>query len=103
MSQEGIISPEGSCKTFDAAADGFARGEAINAIYVKPLNRALRDGNPIRAVIRGTNTNSDGRSASLMSPNVKAHELLMKKVYEDAKLEPCKTAFVEVSQTIALQ
>jgi acyl transferase domain-containing protein len=96
MTADGILSPEGSCKTFDASADGFARAEAITAIYIKPLEDAIRDGNPIRSVIRATGTNSDGKSASLMSPNGKAHEKLMRSIYAHAKLDPRDTAFVEV-------
>lgn len=96
MTQEGILSPEGSCKTFDAAADGFARGEAITAIYIKRLDHAIRDKNPIRAVVRNTATNSDGKSVGLMTPNGKSHEALMRKVYRDAGLDPRHTVFVEV-------
>jgi acyl transferase domain-containing protein len=99
MSADGLLSPEGSCKTFDATADGFARAEAVTAVYIKPLRDAIRDGNPIRAVIRGTATNSDGNSASLMSPNGEAHEELMRKVYAHAGLNPKDTAFVECHGT----
>ena len=59
---EGVLSPDASCKTFDAGANGFARAEGITAIYVKRLEDAIHDGNPIRAVIRGTGTNNDGRT-----------------------------------------
>lgn len=97
LTAEGILSPTGSCKTFDAEADGFARAEAISAIYIKPLEVALRDGNPIRAVICGTGTNSNGRSASMLSPNGRAHEELMRHVYASAGLDPRSTAFVEAS------
>lgn len=93
---EGILSPEGSCKTFDAAADGFARAEGITAIYVKRLDDALRDGNPIRAVIRGSGSNTDGRSMGIMNPNGEAHEALMRQIYDRSGLEPRETAFVEV-------
>ena len=96
MTQEGILSPEASCKTFDEKADGFARAEAITAVYIKRLDDAIRDGNPIRSIIRGTGINSDGKSQSLMSPNGKSHEALMRKVYLDAGLDPQDTAFVEV-------
>lgn len=96
MTQEGILSPEGSCKTFDASADGFARGEAISAVFIKKLDQALRDKNPVRAIIRNTATNSDGKSAGLMTPNGKSHEALMRKVYLEAGLDPRETAFVEV-------
>ena len=96
MTQEGILSPEGSCKPFDAAADGFVRAEAINAIYVKKLGDALKDGNPIRAIIRNTGTNSDGRSQGLMTPSSEAHEALMRKVYSESGLSPSETGFIEV-------
>jgi acyl transferase domain-containing protein len=93
---EGVLSPDASCKTFDAAANGFARAEGITAVYIKRLDDALRDGNPIRAVIRNTGSNNDGRSQGLTSPNGEAHEALMRQVYHQAHLDPSKTAFVEV-------
>jgi acyl transferase domain-containing protein len=96
FTSEGILSPEGSCKTFDASADGFARAESITAVFVKPLHAALRDGNAVRAVIRATGTNSDGKSRGLLNPNGKAQEALMRKVYTDSGLDPADTAFVEV-------
>ena len=52
MSVLGPISPEDSSKSFDAYADGYAQGEAVSALYVKRLDEAIKDGNPIRAVIR---------------------------------------------------
>ncbi|OCL02964.1 putative polyketide synthase [Glonium stellatum] len=99
MTLEGVLSPNGSCKSFDSAADGFARGEAIVSVYVKRLDDAIRDENPIRAIIRNTGTNSDGRSQGLMAPNGKAHEALMRKVYRDAGLDPGHTGFVECHGT----
>lgn len=92
-----ILAPDASCKTFDAAADGYARAEAITAIYIKPLSDAIRDGNPIRAIVRATAVNCDGRSVSLVTPNGAAHEALMRKAYRDVGLDPKDTAFVEVS------
>ena len=97
MSQEGILSAEGSCKTFDAAADGFARAEAINAIYIKKLSHAVRDANAVRAIIRNTGTNSDGRSHGLMTPRSEAHEDLIRKTYAESGLAPSETGYVEVS------
>lgn len=96
MTQAGILSPEGSCKTFDASADGYGRAEGINAVYIKKLSDAIRDGNPIRAVIRNTGVNSDGKSASSMAPNGESQEALMRKVYEDSGLDPFDTTYVEV-------
>lgn len=100
FTSEGILSPDGSCKTFDAKADGFARAEGVSAIYIKPLEAALREGNPIRAVIKGTGTNCDGRSGGLLRPNADAQEALMRKVYCDNGLDPGETAFVEVSMNL---
>jgi acyl transferase domain-containing protein len=95
----GVLSPDGSCNTFDATANGFVRAEAINAVYVKPLAAALRDGNPIRAVIRATGTNSDGKSNGLLQPNGQAQEMLIRKVYGECGLDPNDTAFVECHGT----
>ncbi|KAI0469623.1 hypothetical protein F4859DRAFT_523012 [Xylaria cf. heliscus] len=99
MTQEGIMSPEGSCKTFDARADGYGRGEAVNAIYIKPLSDAIRDGNPIRAIIRNTGVNQDGQSTGLFATSVVAQEALMRKAYADAGLDPTETAMVECHGT----
>jgi acyl transferase domain-containing protein len=91
-----VLSSEGSCKTFDSAADGYARAEGVTAVYAKRLEDALRDGNPIRAVIKGTATNCDGRSQSLFTPDETAQVALIRKAYEDAGLDPQETAFIEV-------
>lgn len=94
---EGILSPDGSCKSFDSSADGFARAEAITAVYLKPLSAAIRDGNAVRAVIRATGSNSDGKGGQgMMAPSGEAQEALMRKVYGAAGLDPAGTAFVEV-------
>lgn len=78
MTDQGILSPEGRCKTFDASADGYGRGEAVNAVFLKRLDDAIRDGNPVRAVIRATGTNCDGKSQSLAAPSLEAHESLIR-------------------------
>ena len=53
----GVLSPTGTCHTFDAGADGYGRGESVGALYVKKLSKAIRDGDTIRSVIRGTAVN----------------------------------------------
>lgn len=58
MTTMNVLSPTGGCKTFDEKADGYARGEGINCIYLKRLSDALRDGDPVRAVIRSSAVNS---------------------------------------------
>jgi acyl transferase domain-containing protein len=97
VSHEGVLSPDISCKTFDASANGYARGEAINAVFIKRLDDAIRDGNPIQAVIRGTGVNSDGTGQGLMTPNWKTQATLIRKVYSECGLDPDDTAYVEVS------
>src|SRR5450432_2780998 len=81
LSERGTLSPDGSCKSFSAAANGYARGEAIVAIYLKPLRDALRDGNPIRAVVTGTAANSDGKTHGFLVPSASAHEALIRYTY----------------------
>ncbi|GJN81831.1 type I iterative polyketide synthase [Purpureocillium lilacinum] len=102
MTEQGVIAPDGSCKTFSADANGYARGEAISAIYIKPLSAAIRDGNPVRAVIRGTASNSDGRgtAGAIQVPNDVAQEAVIRRAYEVAGISDfSETAFVECHGT----
>ena len=75
MTAQNVLSKDSSCKTFSADADGYARGEAITAIYIKRLDDALRDRNSIRAVIRGTAINHDGKTTGFSVPSAAAQEL----------------------------
>ncbi|CAN8097034.1 unnamed protein product [Discula destructiva] len=94
------LSPEGSSKSFDASADGYARGEAVTALYIKRLDEAIRDGNPIRAVIRSSAANADGRSkGGMANPSADAHEVVIKKAYASAGLDISQTAMVEAHGT----
>ncbi|KAJ5971450.1 Acyl transferase/acyl hydrolase/lysophospholipase [Penicillium vulpinum] len=100
MTSKGVLSSDGSCKSFDANADGYGRGEAVNAIYIKPLEAALRDGNPIRAVIRGSAVNSDGKSAGFTVPSADAQEDVIQKAYHAAGITNlAQTSFVECHGT----
>lgn len=100
MSEQGILSPEGRCKTFDEKADGYSRGEAINAIYIKKLSDALANNDPIRAIIRGTAMNSDGKTPGITMPNTDAHVRLIRRAYEAAQISDLsQTAFFECHGT----
>ncbi|PYH30922.1 fatty acid synthase S-acetyltransferase [Aspergillus neoniger CBS 115656] len=100
MTEEGALCPDGKCKTFDASANGYARGEAINAIYVKKLEDAIRDNDPIRGVIRGTGTNSDGKTAGLSTPSAEAQAALIQETYEQAGIpDTSQTAYIEAHGT----
>ncbi|KAB8233986.1 uncharacterized protein BDW43DRAFT_310660 [Aspergillus alliaceus] len=102
MSENLVISSSGLCRTFDAAADGYGRGEAINALFVKPLDDALRDRDPIRAIIRSTTVNCDGKTPSITTPGSEAQERLIRRAYKKARIEGdevLKTAFFECHGT----
>jgi acyl transferase domain-containing protein len=99
MTEQGVLSPDGACKSFDILADGYARGEAINAIYIKRLSEALRDGDNIRSVIRATASNCDGKTPGITLPSSESHVSMMRRAYKEACLDPTQTAFVEAHGT----
>ena len=95
MTEQNVIFKHRSCKPFSADANGYARGEAIAAVYIKKLDDALRDGNPVRAVIRGTATNHNGKIPGITVPG-KAQEALMRRAYKvEGVIGFLKTGFVE--------
>lgn len=100
MSDNMVLSPSGICRTFDAAADGYGRAEGVNALYIKRLDDAVRDGDPIRAIIRSTATNCDGRTPVITTPGSVTQKELILKAYERAKIEDItETAFFECHGT----
>ncbi|KAH8690939.1 kinase subdomain-containing protein [Talaromyces proteolyticus] len=100
LSESMVLSPTGMCRTFDANADGYGRAEAINALYIKPLYDALRDNDPIRAVIRATSTNCDGRTPSITTPGSHSQEALIRRAYEKAGIDNItETGFFECHGT----
>lgn len=94
-----FLSPEGRCHTFDESANGYARGEAISCLILKPLAAALRDGDTIRAIIRGTGSNQDGRTPGITLPSGTAQEALIRDVYSRGALCPSETEIVETHGT----
>ncbi|CAI6243331.1 unnamed protein product [Periconia digitata] len=99
MSNLSMLSPSSRSYSFDDRANGYARGEGFGFVVVKKLSDALKNGDTIRAVIRGTGINSDGRTPSLTSPNQDAQEALIRDTYRVAGLDPKDTAFVEAHGT----
>ncbi|PGH15529.1 hypothetical protein AJ79_02311 [Helicocarpus griseus UAMH5409] len=100
LTEQGVLSPDGMCKTFDADADGYGRGEGVSAIYIKKLSDAIRDGDPIRAVIRSTCVAADGKSAGFTMPNPESHEKLMRRGHRLAGIHDfSKTAMIECHGT----
>ncbi|MCK6525953.1 polyketide synthase, partial [Myxococcota bacterium] len=99
LSRMGVLSPDGRCKTFDAGADGYVPGEGVGLVALKRLDDALRDGDPLVAVIRGVATNHDGRSTSLSAPNPAAQARLVRAALTDAGMRPEELGYVEVHGT----
>jgi acyl transferase domain-containing protein len=90
----------GRCWTFDARADGYIKAEAINTIILKRLDDAIRDGDPIRAVIRGSSTNSDGWTPGIANPSSDAQVVAIKRAYERAGISNfADTAYLECHGT----
>ncbi|KAK3346922.1 hypothetical protein B0T25DRAFT_625126 [Lasiosphaeria hispida] len=83
-----MLSPTGHCRMWDVGANGYARGEGVTAMFIKPLSKALADGDRIEAVIRETGVNSDGRSQGITMPNWKAQSMLIQNTYNRAGLDP---------------
>jgi acyl transferase domain-containing protein/NADPH:quinone reductase-like Zn-dependent oxidoreductase/ubiquinone/menaquinone biosynthesis C-methylase UbiE/NADP-dependent 3-hydroxy acid dehydrogenase YdfG len=92
----GMVSPDGKCFSFDSRANGYGRGEGVGTLILKSVSAAIRDGNVIRAVIRGTGVNSDGRGAGgITLPSKAAQERLMRDVYARNDLDLDDTGFLE--------
>ncbi|EHA28193.1 hypothetical protein ASPNIDRAFT_43495 [Aspergillus niger ATCC 1015] len=84
---QGLRSGHCSAATFDRNADGYGRGEAVNAVYIKRLTDALKDGDSVRAVIRSTAVNFDGRTAVMTNPSGLAQEALIRTAYKQAQID----------------
>jgi len=95
----GATAPDGRCKTFDAAADGFGHGEGCGVVVLKPLSAAEAAGDRIVAVIRGSAVNQDGRSNSLTAPNGPAQEAVIRSALARAGAAPGEVGYVEAHGT----
>ncbi len=94
-----MLSPDGRCKTFDAAADGYVRGEGCGVVVLKRLADANADGDTVLAVIRGSAVNQDGASAGLTVPNGAAQEMLLRAALAHAGVQPDSVQYVEAHGT----
>lgn len=93
------LSPTGRCQTFDAAADGYVRGEGCGMLVLKRLQDAIDDGDNILAVLRGSAVNHDGRSGGLTVPNGPSQQAVIAKALEDADVEPAEVGYIEAHGT----
>ncbi|QIS23391.1 type I polyketide synthase [Nocardia terpenica] len=99
MARAGVLAPDGRCKTFDVAADGYVRGEGAGVVVLEPLSRAIANGHSIYAVIRGSAVNQDGRTNGLMAPNGRSQRDVLQRAYADAGISPGAVGYVEAHGT----
>lgn len=99
FSAANMLAPDGRCKTFDEAADGYARGEGCGLLVLKRLSDAKRDGDKVLALIRGTAVGQDGDSAGFTVPNGTAQEAIMRAALSAGMLEPADIQYVEAHGT----
>jgi microcystin synthetase protein McyG len=94
-----MLAPDGHCKTFDASADGYARGEGCGVVVLKRLSDALAAGDTVFALIRGTAVNHDGASGGFTVPNGRAQEALIRRALASARIEPAEIDYLEAHGT----
>ncbi|MGO4463074.1 type I polyketide synthase, partial [Streptomyces sp. M-16] len=99
MDLMGALSPDGRCHTFDARANGYVRGEGGVAVVLKPLHRALADGDRVHCVVKGGAVNNDGGGPSLTTPDRAAQEAVLREAYDRAGVRPGRVRFVELHGT----
>lgn len=95
----GIESEDGRTRAFDDSSDGTGMGEGVAAVLLKPLSRAVRDGDRIYGVIKGSAVNQDGRSIGLTAPNAAAQERVILKAWKDAGIDPETITYIETHGT----
>ena len=99
LSRARMLAADGKCKTFDAAADGFVRGEGCAVVVLKRLEDALADGDRILALIRGSAVNQDGPSSGLTAPNGPSQESVIRDALANAAVSPQEVSYIEAHGT----
>ncbi|WP_145325704.1 type I polyketide synthase [Paenibacillus xylanexedens] len=98
-SKAGMLSPDGRSRAFDSRANGYVRGEGAGVVLLKPLSKAIQDGDPIHAVIRGTGINQDGNTPGITVPRGESQKQLIQEVYNRNGINPQQVKYVEAHGT----
>lgn len=99
FNKAGMLAPDGRCKPFAASANGYARGEGVGLVLLKPLEAAQRDGDAILGVIRASAENHGGHASSLTAPNPRAQAELICQAWRDAGVDPRSAGYIEAHGT----
>lgn len=102
MADMGFLSSDGRCRSFDANGSGYARGDGICAIVIKRYRDATLAGDSIKAVVRATHVNHDGKTDGITLPSSEAQEALIRATYAKAGLDPDETQYFEVAENLIL-
>lgn len=94
-----FLSPAGRCKTFDESADGFVRGEGCGVVVLKRLDDAVRNNDPVLAVVRGSAVNQDGASNGITAPSGPAQEAVIRQALRSSKVDPHQISYIETHGT----
>ncbi|WNF25484.1 beta-ketoacyl synthase N-terminal-like domain-containing protein [Streptomyces sp. C11-1] len=95
MQAAGMLSPRGDVRPFQQGADGTARGEGVAAVLIKPLSRAMEDGDFVHCVVRGTGVAHGGRGVSFTAPNIRGMKTAVAHAYADAGIDPDAVDYIE--------
>ncbi|MFG2720100.1 acyltransferase domain-containing protein [Streptomyces sp. NPDC048416] len=95
MDAMGALAPDGRCKSFDARANGYVRGEGAGVVVLAPLSVALERELPVYCVIKGSSSQNDGLSNGMTAPNPQAQELMLRNAYRRAGIAPAQVDYIE--------
>ncbi|MEJ8307086.1 SDR family NAD(P)-dependent oxidoreductase [Saccharibacillus sacchari] len=99
LNKAGMLSKDGKCKTFDKSANGYVRGEGAAALVLKPMTKAVADGDQVYAVIKGIQINHGGHAQSLTAPNPSAQAEVIELAWTEAGLDPSTASYIETHGT----
>ncbi|KAI1125068.1 polyketide synthase [Nemania abortiva] len=99
LDKGGVLGPDGICRSFDEKGNGYGRGEGFGVLVLKRVSDCIRDGDTIRAVVRNSGSNQDGRSPGITQPTKAAQVDLIRRVYSQAGLDMSATRFFEAHGT----